>query len=306
MKSNQEIMQKFTLKNIPSLDTCVLAALELFQEAKLPKTNVPKDNILIAGSGNAVATAKIVFPNAQSADESSIDQKLKTLKNIKTVVLFSASGKKHAPIIAKKAKQAKKQVILITNNKNAPAKEFADQTYLFPKNKEPYTYNTSTYLGPILGLTKEDPKAILKHIKTNTDKVNLPNFKQYKKYYLIIPTEFVGIIRLLNIKFIELFGRKIARDIETFEYIKHATTVVSDDKELFISFGKENKIFGKPENRLHIPLPKDANYASMMAISYYIIGKIQSAHPQWFKNNIEQYCKDISKVFKQEIKPIVE
>ena len=130
------------------------------------------------------------------------------------------------------------------------------------------------------------------------------NLSKYKKFYFVIPEQFEGIIRLLNVKFIELFGRKIARDIETFEYVKHATTVVSSPDELFISFGKKYKEFG--QNHLYIPLPKNANYAAMMAIGYYIVGKIQQSHPQWFKQNIVQYTKKASKLFKHPINPIVE
>ena len=108
---------------------------------------------------------------------------------------------------------------------------------------------------------------------------------------------------MLNIKFTELFGRRIARDVETIEYMKHATTVVPAN-ELFISFGVQNKNYGK--NRFYVPLPKNANYGAMMAISYYIIGKIQKAKPPWFKQNIDAYTKRASKIFGQVIKPVVE
>ena len=37
---NLEIMENFTLKNIPDLDTCVLGALELFMKEPLPKINI--------------------------------------------------------------------------------------------------------------------------------------------------------------------------------------------------------------------------------------------------------------------------
>ena len=144
-------MQEFTLKSIPNLDICVLAALELLANTKTPKIKIPFKRPLVVGSGNAAATGKIIFEkhDAVFADESTVDLKLKNIKSIDGVVLISASGAKHAPIIAKKAKKKKKQVILITNTKNSMAEPFANKTYLFPKNKEPYTYNTSTYMGPI-------------------------------------------------------------------------------------------------------------------------------------------------------------
>ena len=125
-----------------------------------------------------------------------------------------------------------------------------------------------------------------------------------KKYYLVVPEEFEGVIRLLNVKFMELFGRNIVRDVETFEYVPHATTVVPAN-ELFITFGRKmNPAFGK--NQLLIPLPKNANYATMMAVGYYVVGKIQKAHPAWFKKNIVNYMKMASKEFGKEMKVIVE
>ena len=303
---NYQIMQNFTLKNIPNLDTCVLGALELFQKEKLPKINIKFKRPMVVGSGNAEATGRIIFSDKDAvfASESDFESKLKSIKNIDGVILVSASGGKHAPIIAKASKKYKKKVVLITTNPKAEAKKFADQIYVFPKQKEPYTYNTSTYMGMVLGKTKENPKKIYDYINKTISKIKFPNFKKYKKYYFLVPTKFpTGIIRMLNVKFIELFGRQISRDIETFEYIKHATTVVPSE-ELFISFGEQNKTYGK--NRLFIPLPKWADYGTMMAIGYYVVGQIQKAHPPYFKKNIQQYTKRASKIFGSEIKPIVE
>ncbi len=310
-----KVMDHFTVRNIPNLDICVLAALELFSSAKIPIIKVPYKRPMVVGSGNAAATGKILFEKTDAvfADESTFEIKLKNIKKIDGVVLISASGSKHAPIIAKSAKRYKKHVTLITNTKDSQAHKFLDMKhkydeYLFPKNREPYTYNTSTYMGPILGLTKEDPKKIMQFIKSKVDKVKLPPFKKYKGYYLAVPEQFEGVIRLLNVKFIELFGRKISRDIETFEYIPHATTVVPSN-ELFITFGHKLDKKAKPlisKNHLHIPLPKNADYAAMMAIGYYVIGKIQASHPAWFKQNIQGYMKKASKVFGKQMKAIVE
>ena len=305
IKENIHIMNKFTKSSLPDLDVCVLAALELFSSVKVPKINIPFKRPLVVGSGNAIASGKIIFcgKDAIFADESTVDSKLR-VKAIDGVVLLSASGSKHAPIIAKKAKKKRKKVVLITNTKDSDAAKFADKVYVFPKNREPYTYNTSTYMGMILGYTKEDPKKILQFIQRRVDKIKMPDFSKIKRYYLVVPEEFEGVTRLLNVKFIELFGRNIARDVETFEYIPHATTVVPSN-ELFITFGRKmNPAFGK--NQLLIPLPKNANYATMMAVGYYVVGKIQKAHPAWFKKNIVNYMKMASKEFGKEMKVIVE
>ncbi len=302
--NNIKLMREFTLKNIPDLDTCVLAALELFSAVQIPKIKTPYKKPLVVGSGNAAATGRIIFQKKDAifADESTFKEKLQNIKSIDGVVLISASGSKHAPIIAKESKKRKKEVTLITNTKNSEASKYADKTYVFPKNREPYTYNTSTYMGMILGYTKEDPKKIIRFIQNKIDAIKIP---KSTKYYLIIPEEFQGIIRLLNVKFIELFGRNIARDIETFEYIPHATTVVPSG-EFFISFGKKPNKKLISQNHVHVPLPKNADYAAMMAIGYYIVGKIQASHPAWFKRNIVSYMKKASSVFKKKMNPIVE
>jgi hypothetical protein len=290
--------------DIIDLDKCVINALELFSKTDLPKLDFNFKRPLVVGSGNAAATGRIIFEKTDAvfADESNFEIKLKSVPEIDVVVLISASGGKHAPIIAKKTKKYRKKVILLTNNENALASKYSDETHVFPKNTEPYTYNTSTYMGMILASTKEGPINMLNFIRKKIDKLKLPDFSAYRGYFLIVPGEFEGIKRMLQVKFIELFGRRIARDIETFEYMKHAVTVVPSN-ELFISFGKENKTFGK--NRLFIPLPNEADYATMMAVSYYIIGKIQKSYPPWFKDNIEEYCRKASKLFKQDIGPIV-
>ena len=157
----------------------------------------------------------------------------------------------------------------------------------------------------ILGKTNEDPEKIQKFIQQQIDTLTFPDFSQYDKYFIITPPQFSDIIRMLEVKFIELFGRRIARDVETSEYMKHAVTVVPSN-ELFIRFGEENTMWGEPDQRLHIPLPENAGYAAMMAIGYYVIAQIQKQHPPYFKENIALYTEKASKVFGGEIKVIVE
>jgi hypothetical protein len=311
VESNLEIMKSFDLKNIPNLDVCVLGALELFSVVKLPKIKMPYKMPLVVGSGNAEATGRIIFEGGGGifASESNFEGKLKNVKGIDGVVLVSASGGKHGPIIAKVSKKYGKHVTLITNTLGSMAGKELDRKhkydeFVFPDQREPYTYNTSTYMGMILGKTRENPEKIKKFIEQRVNKIKLPDFKKYKKYYLIVPAKFSGIVRMLNVKFIELFGREIARDVETSEYVRHATTIIPSKRELFISFGEKNNTWGK--DRLFIPLPKSVDYGAMMAVAYYIIGKIQGRQEHYFKKNISAYTEKVSKIFKQEIKPIVE
>ncbi|MBI4426346.1 MAG: hypothetical protein HY567_02110 [Candidatus Kerfeldbacteria bacterium] len=307
-------LKTFTLENLPDLDVAVLGALELFQKEPLPKIELKDvyDRPLVVGSGNAEATGRIMFKDfdAVFASESTYEEKLKNINSIDGMVVVSASGGKHAPLIARTAKQYGKHVTLITNTADSLASKELDQAhsydeYVFPKNREPYTYNTSTYMGMILGYTKENPADMYRFIEENVHTFSRPYFSRYDKYFLIVPPQFSEIVRMLQVKFIELFGRKIARDVETSEYMKHAVTVVPAD-ELFVSFGEENRMWGQPENRLNVPLPADAGYAAMMAVGYYVIGQIQKSHPPYFKENIADYTEQASKMFGHTISPIVD
>jgi hypothetical protein len=308
---NVDLLNNFDINSLPDLDTTVLGALEMLAEKDLPTIDISKyKRPLVTGSGNAEATGRIIFADSDAifASESTVEDKLKNIHDIDEVIIVSASGGKHAPIIARAAKAANKHVTLITNTPNSQAQKALNEDeitiHVFPKNREPYTYNTSTYMAMILGLTREDPLKIKEFIKNKVDSLTLPDFSKFDKYYLIVPPEFAGIIRMLQVKFIELFGRNIARDVETSEYVRHATTVAASD-EIFIAFGEPNTTWGKPENRLNVPLPNDAGYGAMMAVGYYVISQIQKSQPQYFKQNIAEYCKFISGVFNEEIDPIV-
>jgi len=296
----------FNKKQLIDLDECVINALSLFIKKRLPKINLGNfKRPLVVGSGNAAVTGKMIFDDKDAvfADEGTYKQKLKAVKGIDGAVLLSASGGKHAPIIAKDLKKKKLKVILLTNNPNALAKKVADKTFVMPKNTEPYTYNTSTYLSMIMAKTRENPRVILNHI--NKIKKKIPkNFNKYDAFYIIVPEEFDNTREMLLTKFDELFGPVISGRVFTPEQTKHAKTVVPSNKELFISFGYNNKIFGK--NRLNIELPSRSDYATVIAVGYYVIGHIQKQNKPYFKNNIEAYTKSASKIFGQRIKPIVE
>lgn len=294
----------FDKSKLIDLDECVLNALKLFINKGLPELGLEKfKRPLVVGSGNAAVTGKIIFEDKDAvfADEGNYSKKLVSIKEIDGCILLSASGGKHAPLIAKDVKNRNLPVVLLTNNKNALAKEFADETYVFPKNPEPYTYNTSTYLSMILAKTKEKPKEILDFIL----KLKIPNdFSKYDAYFLIVPEEFDLAREMFLTKFDELFGSKISGRVFTPEQTKHAKTVVPSNTELFISFGYKNELFGT--ERLNIELPENAGYASIIAIVYYVIGHIQKQSPPYYKDNIEAYTKKASEIFGQEIKPIVE
>lgn len=299
-------MKQLAAKNLPDLDFCTVSALRLFAREKIPELDLGNyKRPLVVGSGNAAVTGRILLheKDAVFADESNYQKKLQHIPAIDGIILISASGGKHAPLIAQYTKSKKIETRLLTNNKDAPAQKFVDQTYFFPKLPEPYTYNTSTYMGMILAKTKEDPKLILEHLQ-QIKKMIPPHLDKFDAFVMIVPEEFDLVREMFLTKFHELFGPMVSAKVCTTEQMKHAKTVIPSDTELFISLGYQNNLFGK--QRITIPLPPNADFAALMAIGYFIIGQIQKQHPPYFKENIENYTKEISKVFGQEIKMIVE
>lgn len=287
------------------LDECVLNALNFFINSPLLEFNfnLYKRPVII-GSGNAEITGKIIFEdmNAIFANESNYLKKIESSSNIDGCIIISSSGGKHAPLIAKELKKRDISITLLTNNPNAIAKEYVNNVYIFPKNSEPYTYNVSTYLGMILSKTKENPKEILSLIKKIED--NIPsNLKEYDSFFIIIPEEFENIREMFLTKFDELFGSKISGRVFTSEQTKHAKTIVPSEKELFISFGYVNELYGK--NKLNISLTENVNYAELLALGYYVIGNIQKQNEPYFKNNISTYVKNASELFNQKIDLII-
>jgi hypothetical protein len=95
---------------------------------------------------------------------------------------------------------------------------------------------------------------------------------------------------MLEIKRNELFGPYLSLRAFSFGEARHAKFVNNSDKELIISLG-ENKYFGLKKNRYEIKIPKNAGNSLIMALTYYLIGKIQAAKPPYFKKNIASFCQ---------------
>lgn len=294
------------------LDVCVVNALKLFIREGLPSLSLGNfSRPLVVGSGNAAATGRILLQDRDAvfADESTYETALDAVESIDGAVLISASGRKHAPIIAEQLKKRKLETRLLTCNPDAPAKEHVDpdKVFVFPHQPEPYTYNTSTYMSMILAKTKEDPQGILDHIENVVNQslstLTMP-LRDFDAFYFIVPDRFDGIRQMLTTKFVELFSRRIAKDVFTSEQAKHATTLVPTERELFVSLGYRNELWG--QHRLNIPLPGNADYGAIMAVGYYVIGKIQAAKPPWFKENVARYCEAAAKWFGKKLPTVVE
>ena len=140
------------LMQLDFLDTTVIKTLDFFQNQK-NLTPIRTENFrfpLVLGSGNAIETGKILFRKnpALFASESDAPDKI-GLAEIQEIVVISASGSKHAPVLIDLAHKHQKVAHLISSTPNSEASQKTDHSYIFPKISEPYTYNTSTYFGYI-------------------------------------------------------------------------------------------------------------------------------------------------------------
>lgn len=317
-QSAQTIMETFTLENIPSLDTAILSALEIASQTGLQKQKKQLEELfkdckrpLVVGSGNAEVTGKILFKDKDAiiANESNFEIKLKNTE-ADSVIIISASGGKHAPQIAKLAKLASKRTYLLTNNADAKAKEeiAPENVIIFPKQREPYTYNT-TYLFMILAKTEENPLEILDFINKEIEPklmAELQKLKNNDGFFITLPKCFDETSELFMTKFTELFGRRISKDVFTEEKAKHATTVVPYENELFLNIGTELFHGDIPDKMIKLPFPDQLGIGALMSVGYYLIGKIQEQKEGWFKKNLERYCENASKLFNEKIMPIIE
>ncbi len=289
-------------KNLPNLDETVIASLDFFSENKVPQLNLKSYSLpIVVGSGNAYNTGQIIFSKipaiiCSESNFKNILSSYKKLINNKTItqaVIISASGEKDSVWEIKLAKKFKLKTILLTCSKNSSAAKLADQVISYKKLPEPYTYNVSTYLGMILSAGQEEAKGIKEYIA----KIKLPkNLKNYTAFSFILPDEFAAISPMLEIKRNELFGPYVSLRAFSFGEARHAKFVNNSDKELVISFG-ENKYFGYPNNRIEIKIPRNAGNSFIMALSYYLIGKIQAVKTPYFKKNIANFCETGPKAY---------
>ncbi|MBD3252986.1 hypothetical protein GF386_04595 [Candidatus Pacearchaeota archaeon] len=281
------------------LDDAVIKALKLYSDRGLPSLDLGNyRKPLGVGSGNAAQTVKIILRGKDfvPATESTYEQKLDLIDGVDGVILVSASGEKSAPGIARGVRSRGLEIRLLTCNPDAPAMDIvgSENTFVFPKRPEPYAYNTSTYLGMILGKTGEDPERILDYIKRVDPLLEEIDFRidEHPAYVFLIPGKFSILEEILRTKFIELFSDRFPRDFFSPEYAeKHAIDIVERDKDtLWVGLGYENTSIG--DRRLNIPLPEDADYGTAMAVGYYLVGKIQRANDPWFREGLVDWCSD--------------
>lgn len=280
------------------LDETVIDALTFFEKNKPPQFHVSRYTLpFVVGSGNALNAGKIIFSKhaAIFADESNFQLLMKSYTPVvktgvvKQAVIISASGEKDAVWEVELAKKNGLQTTLLTCAPSSSAAQIADHVLVFKSIAEPYTYNTSTYLGMILSSTHENPKRIRQYVHD----IKLPaRFDTYTSYAFILPDAYSHIAPMINIKSDELFGPHLMLRACSQGHARHAKFVHPWHKELVISIGESNTHFGHPRHRWDLKLPASTNFATVMSTCYYLCGKIQSVKPQYFKKNIPNFCKD--------------
>ena len=286
------------MDKIINLDENVLLALDLFIKNPPPLFDIKEFNLpFVVGSGNAYNTGLIIFSDTAAifADESNFKKLIpafeKAIQNklITQAVVISASGEKDSVWEIELAKKYSLQTTLLTTKKDSSGAKIADKVYVFESIDEPYTYNVSTYMGMILSASHEDPAKIKDYI----DSLKFPdNFNDYKAYSFVLPDKYLNICPMLDIKKNELFGPNLSLRAFSQGHARHAKFVVRSDDELVISVNEKNEYYGFPNNRWGISIPSEFSYAAVMAITYFIVGKIQDSKPQFYKENITNYVND--------------
>jgi hypothetical protein len=283
---------------IMTLDQNVLLALDFLQKNPPPTFDVKNFSLpFVVGSGNAYNTGLILFSESAAifADESNFKQlipayeKAISSKLITQAVVISASGGKDSVWEIELAKRYSLKTTLLTTKADSPAARIADKSYILKSIAEPYTYNVSTYMGMILSSTREDPGKIKDYINA----IAFPkDFDNYKAYSFVLPDKYVNICPMLDIKKNELFGPNLSIRAFPQGHARHAKFVIRSEDELVISINEKNEYYGDPNHRWDFSMPAEFSYAAIMAITYFIVGKIQIAKPQYYKENISNYVND--------------
>ncbi|MBP9719404.1 MAG: hypothetical protein KBD46_02960 [Candidatus Levybacteria bacterium] len=286
------------MQPIINLSDDVLDTLDFFTTNPPPSFDLNTYALpFVVGSGNAYNTGMILFAQRAAifADESNFKtilpafQKAIDNKLITQAIIISASGGKDSVWEIELAKKHGLQTTLLTTKGASDAAKIADTVFVFQSIPEPYTYNTSTYMGMILAATKENPQEIKNYLNT----IVFPdNFDIYKSYAFVLPDIYTNVCPMLDIKKDELFGPHVAMRAFSQGHARHAKFVIRSKDELVISIGAKNEFFGDADNRWDIFPPQSLSFAGIMALTYYIVGKIQKTKPQYFAQNIENYVTD--------------
>ncbi len=274
-----------------SLRESAVRAARFLETVELPSLPHIPSCALAVGSGNAAATARVLFPTALHATESSYTQ---LLPHVKTVLVVSASGAKHAPLIVRTAREAGKRVLLVTTRQDAPAAAFASRVIRTPALDEPYSYNVSTYAG-MLALLREDHawRSVPRYAK-RLDAFTLP--VRPRMITIVVPDAAFWMIPFLLTKGDELFAARLPLRVFTLSELMHAKTIIPHPREVFLLLGVKSPFFLKDRLVLRVPFPS-ASHAVHLLMAYAVIGRIQEIMPDWFGRHIAAYTARLHQIF---------
>jgi hypothetical protein len=292
---------------LPTLDSTVIAALELLVEKPQALPPLPFERPLVVGSGNALETGRIIFKDvpATFASESKYEHALKVYQP-DGAILISASGGKHSTQIAHTLTAHGVRTFLFTHTQQAPAAAVLNpgDVFVFPKLSEPYTYNVSTYFGLIAAAEPQDLTQLLRDLRSA--RAAFPPLGGYRAYTIVVPSQYSLIVPMLRTKLSELFGSHVPARVFAEEDLKHGKTTIYAEDELYIICGGADDTILYPESdRIAVPLV-GSGYLGALATTYALIGALQAEKPPYFANNIERYVERASAVFNQHITPIVD
>lgn len=291
---------------IPTLDIVVQDALTLFEKGVPGFPTVPFSRPLIIGSANALEVGRILFRDVPAVYASEVTwERTADLYAPDGAVLISASGSKHATGIAAALSARGLQTILITHTVDAPASRSLspEQVYVFPKNREPYTYNTSTYLGLVAAKEQSDVPVVRSALEAAL--AGLPAVDA-TAYTFVVPHTYSLITYMVRTKFDELFGTALPGRVFHDEEFKHAKSVVTTDSELYVFFGDaDDRVLYESARRVRVPL-SEGSYLAALAVTYSVVGRIQAVSSPHFSKQLPTYTERASAVFNTVINPIVD
>lgn len=304
-------LRSFDVQSLPNLNIVVLGALEYLSGATIPSLNVREyTRPLVIGSVNALSTGRVLFESVDAvfAEEGNYHAAFLRVPQIDAVYIFSASGGKHAVHIAKDVAMRGLPTFLVTSTEHAPAAAYLDSSrvLVFPHIREPYTYNTSTYMGMMLGNSSESPA----EIRTFIEDVVRPSIPKtlgtFTSFVLTVQPQFAPLRSMFMTKFDELFAPVVTGRAFTDEEIKHAKIIVSSPTQYFLNFGVAATGYANVAQQLEIPILPQCGPVAMLAIGYYVIGCIQEQHEPYFARGIGAYIDRASTIFNQSLSVIVE
>ncbi len=153
----------------------------------------------------------------------------------------------------------------------------------------------STYFSILYSFFKPN----LDELESKLENLNLPELENFDKFFFILPDEVKEAKEMIQIKWMELFGRELGFSAQNTSAFYHGATVIKTD-ELFLNFSDlkpDQSLLGKNVWQTNSP-PSDP--AEAMALLYYTLGKIQQKHNgllNKFEMSIKEYKNMVFKYF---------